>query len=94
MYLVKVCKGTQILDVLHYKKFENVCADIADKTIFEGRSLPESILQEIDKCKSPQIYCASTSAKGVADAFEFRFENEIYVYVGAPLLQDKIETKK
>lgn len=90
MYLVKVCKDRQILDVLHYHRFENVFADVADKTIFREDMIPESIMLEIDKCDYPKIYCASETEEGIADDFEFRYENGIYVYVGRVLFGDRM----
>lgn len=90
MYLVKVCKEKQILDVLHYQRFENVFADVSDKTIFRDGIIPDEIMLEIDKCECPKIFCASESSEGVADDFEFRYGNGIYVYVGTIRLEDRV----
>lgn len=90
MYLVKICKEKQILDILHYQKFENIFADVADKTIFREDFIPEEIMLEINKCEYPKIFCASETENGIADDFEFRYENGIYVYAGTIHLGDKI----
>ena len=41
MYLVKIYKGEQILDISHYHRFENVVAAISDKTIFREGHVPK-----------------------------------------------------
>ena len=90
MYLVKICKENQILDVLHYQRFENIFADVADKTIFREDFIPEDIMLKIDECKCPQIFCASETENGVADDFEFRYGDGIYVYAGTIHLGDRV----
>ena len=90
MYLVKVCKEKQILDVLHYQRFENIFADVVDKTIFREEFIPEDIMLEIDRCESPKIFYSSETEEGIADDFEFRYGNGIYVYAGTIHLEDRV----
>lgn len=80
MFLVKIMKKQQILDIKHYTKFQNILADIINKdnNIFNNLSR-----EMIDSLESPKIYCHSdTYIIEDADDFEFRFSNDITIYVG------------
>ena len=79
MYVVEVRKGKEILKVQHYNHIENVLAAIANNNIFDN--LPEEIT-DITDVHNPEIYYASEDEDGMADDFEFRYEDGIYVYVG------------
>lgn len=88
MYVVKICKDKQILDVLHYEKFENIFADVANKSIFYDSCISNEILEEIDNCENLKLYSASETDDKVADDFEFRYGNGIYVYAGIVHTED------
>ena len=79
MYVVKVCKGKEILKVQHYNHIENVLKDISNNSLFDD--LPEEITSITD-VQNPEIHYASEDENGMADDFEFRYENRIYVYAG------------
>lgn len=85
MYVVKICKDKQILDVLHYEKFENIFADVADKSIFRDSCISNEILEEVNNCK---LYSASETDDKVADDFEFRYGDGICVYAGLVYTKD------
>ena len=85
MYVVKVCKGKEILRVQHYNHMENVLKDISNNSLFDD--LPEEITSITD-VQNPEIYYASEDENGMADDFEFRYENRIYVYAGTVSCMD------
>lgn len=89
MYVVKIYKEKEILDVKHYKTFENVVADISDLTIFDNTNVPDDILESCTN--PPRLYYAGESEDGVADDFEFRFKNGVYVYAGRILTEEEKE---
>lgn len=84
-YLVKICKDGEILDVKHYKKFENIVAEISNKKIFE--SIPDEIARELEF--TPKIYYGSVDERNNADDFEFRYKNGLYVYAGKISCEDE-----
>lgn len=78
MFVVKISKEKQLLDVKHYIVFQNALADIANKNIFEN--IPDELFDTLD---NPEISNHSFCEKSnVADDFEFRYSNEIVVYLG------------
>ena len=85
MYVVKVCKGKETLKVLHYNHIENVLKAISNNSLFDD--LPEEITSITD-VQNPKIYYASEDENGMADDFEFRYENRIYVYAGTVSCMD------
>lgn len=88
MYVVKICKDKQILDVLHYEKFENIFADVADKSIFRNSGISNEILEEVNNCENLKLYSASETDDKVADDFEFRYGDGICVYAGLVYTKD------
>ena len=90
MYLVKVCKGKQILKVQHYNHIENVLKDISNNSLFDD--LPEEITSITD-VQNPEIYYASEDENKMADDFEFRYEDGIYVYAGRICCVDDIKER-
>lgn len=87
MYVIKICKNKEILDVLHYERFENVVADIADLTIFDSSNVSTDILESCTE--PPRLYSAGESEDGVADDFEFRFKDGVYIYAGRVLTEEE-----
>ena len=79
MYVVKVGKKKEILKVQHYNHIENVLAAIANNNLFDD--LPKEVT-DITDAQNPIIYYASEDEYGIADDFEFRYKDGIYVYVG------------
>lgn len=78
MFVVKIYKEKQILDVKHYSVFQNAVADIGEGNIFENIS--DELFSSLG---NPKIYCHSRSTdKNVADDFEFRYTNGVTVYIG------------
>lgn len=88
MYVVKVSRGNQILDVLHYEKFENVFAAIADGTIFREGIISADVMKLLTKPYKVTLYSGS-ELDGIADDFIFRFDNDIQIYVGTIFVKDK-----
>jgi hypothetical protein len=66
----------------YFRRFENAVACISDADIFE--CLSEELRANLG---NPQIYYAS-SGNGVADDFEFRFQNGIVAYIGQILFEE------
>lgn len=93
MYVVKISSGNQILDVLHYEKFENVFAAIADGTIFREGIIPADVIKLLTKPYKVTLYSGSES-DGIADDFIFRFDNDIQIYVGTAFIKDKASRSK
>jgi hypothetical protein len=78
MFVVKIIKDGQILDVKHYSVFQNAVADIGNGNIFEN--IPDELFSTLG---NPKILCFSESEEtGISDDFEFRYENGVTVYVG------------
>ena len=78
MFIAKIYKEKQLLDVKHYISFQNALANIADKYIFD--SVPDELVNTLG---NPEIHCFSYSEEtGEADDFEFRYPNGVMVYVG------------
>ena len=89
MFIVKIYKEKQLLDVKHYIYFQNALANIADKDIFDNVS--DELYSTLG---NPSIHWFSRSEKtGIADDFEFRYPNGVTVYVGeiSPVDTDKIK---
>lgn len=77
MYVMKVYLDKQLMSVRHYNKFQNAFADIADENFTDD--LSDEIMETLGK---PQLYYASRDNDNMADDFEFRFNNNVIVYVG------------
>ena len=90
MYTVKVYKEKQIIDVMHYRSFQNALADISEKKVFE--TTPKEL---IDSLGNPGIYYGSWDEENnIADDFEFRYENGVTVYVGETYTVDSLRRKE
>lgn len=83
MYVAKILKDQQLLDVKHYEHFENAVAEIGDLDMFDN--LPAELYNTLG---NPEIYCGSIN-NGIADDFEFRYENGVNVHVGTVMTQEQ-----
>ena len=87
MYIVKIVKDNQIIQVLHYKHFENAMADVADHILFDA--IPDDIIASMGEWGNPRISCHGyETSTGLADDFEFIYPCGIHVYVGTILFED------
>lgn len=77
MYLMKVYLKKNLVDVKHYNKFENALADIADENFTDN--LPDEVYETLG---NPKVYYGSRDLENIADDFEFRFDNNVCIYVG------------
>lgn len=84
MFVVKISKEKQLLDVKHYAVFQNALADIGNKEIFEN------ISDELfDTLGNPEIKNYSISEENnTADDFEFKYTNGVVVYLGEIIPKD------
>ena len=90
MFVVKIYKEKQLLDVIHYNIFQNALADIGDKSVFEN--IPKNL---IDTLGNPEIYCFSRDEEtNTADDFEFRYSNGVIVYLGEIFPIDMVRGQK
>lgn len=86
MFVVKITKNKQLLDVKHYKVFQNAIADIGSKNIFEN--IEEELVETLG---NPEIRSFSYSEiTGISDDFEFRYQNGVNVYLGELSFVDEI----
>ena len=89
MYVVKVYKKEKDYDKLFgikfYNNFENAVADTCtvDGVLFD--LLPHELIETLGR---PNIYCCSDGVDGVADDFEFRYDNGITIYIGKIMTED------
>lgn len=84
MYTLKVAKTTpdkeKILRAMDFPNFEKALAAICTKTIFHG--LHDESDNPIEKTLGdPTLYCTSENNDSIGDAFEFRYDNGITVYM-------------
>lgn len=83
MYLAKITKDNQLLDVKHYDYFENAVAELGELDMFDN--LPEELCCTLGK---PEIKYESES-NGIADDFEFHYENGVVVYIGIVMTREE-----
>lgn len=78
MFVVKISKEKQLLDVKHYIVFQNTLADIANGNVFENIS--DELFDTLDNSKiTSHSFCEKSN---IADDFEFKYSNGVVVYLG------------
>lgn len=91
MFVVKISKDKQLLGICHYNVFQNALADILNGNVFES-TIDEAILDGIDSSGAwgiPKISSHSVSDAGIADDFEFKYDNGVLVYLGEIFVVDE-----
>ncbi|WP_342982569.1 hypothetical protein [Ruminococcus sp. 2227st1_E6_2227SCRN_220401] len=69
---------------VYYRRIENFLGAIADNSLFY-EYLPKDLIATLGK---PQVYSGSNTGP-MADDFEFRYENEVIVYIGQILFEEE-----
>ena len=69
---------------VYYRRIENFLGAIADNSLFY-EYLPNDLITTLGK---PQVYSGSNTGS-MSDDFEFRYENEVIVYIGQILFEEE-----
>lgn len=92
IYVAKIYNSNkQILDIHHYRHFENVIADISDANNTLFRSLSQNERSTLGKMSI--INSSFDDEHNLNDDFTIRFENNISIYIGQIMLKDIVENK-
>ena len=86
MFVVKVYHEKKLVDVAHYRVFQNALADICNKKVFQN--VQKNI---VDTLGNPEIrYFSLNNETNTADDFEFCFSNGVMVYLGEVNFADNL----
>lgn len=78
----KLAEQNKVFCRKYFRRFENAVAYITVPDIFE--CLPKELRTTLG---NPRVWCSSFN-DGVADDFEFRYQNGIVVYIGQILFEE------